>query len=71
MNTQQNAVGVDIIIIYQFTRLKMHLLRSAYPNLLEMGKSGKGAIFLDIGSCSENHGIITATRRTNPKTLTS
>jgi hypothetical protein len=36
------AVIMDIIIIPQFPRLKMHLLRSSYPNLLEMGKSGKG-----------------------------
>ena len=31
----------------------MHLLRNSYPNLLEIGKTRKGAIFLDIGCCSE------------------
>jgi hypothetical protein len=40
----------------------MHLLRTSYQNLLEIGRSRKGAIFLDIGSCSENHGIIIANR---------
>ena len=39
----------------------------SYQNLLEVGKLRKGAIVLDIGSCSENH-------HSNPnkfKTLTS
>jgi hypothetical protein len=31
---------------------------SPYQDLLEKGKSCRDAIFLDIGSCSENHGII-------------
>ena len=40
----------------------MPQFRSSYQNLLEMGKSRKGAIFLDIGSCSENHAIIITIR---------
>jgi len=39
-------------------RFKMRLFRSLYQNLLEIGKSRKGAIFLDIGSCSENYGSL-------------
>ena len=45
----------------------MHLFPSSYQNLVEVGKSRKGAIVLDIGSCSEN-------RHNNPnefETLTS
>jgi len=44
-------------------RFKMGRLQSSYlnENLFKIGKSRKGAIFLDIGSCSESHGIIIAT----------
>jgi hypothetical protein len=47
----------------------MRLFRSSYQNLLEIGKSRKGAMFLDVGSGSENHDIIIATRATSPKHL--
>jgi len=51
-------------------RFKMGQFQFSYLNqdLLEIGKSRKGAIFLDIGCCSENHGTIIATP---PKMLTS
>ena len=44
-------------------------LFSSYQNLLEVGKSRKGAVVLDIGSCSEDHCSIMATRPTSPKYL--
>jgi len=39
------------IRLFHFAKFKMRLFRSSYENLLEIGKSRKGAIFLDIGSC--------------------
>ncbi|KAF8485439.1 hypothetical protein F5888DRAFT_1811653 [Russula emetica] len=39
------------IRLFHFAKSKIHLFQSSYQNLLEIGKSRKGAIFLDIGSC--------------------
>jgi len=40
------------IRIFYFAKFKVtRLFRSSYQNLLEIGKSRKGAIFLDIGCC--------------------
>ncbi|KAF8491240.1 hypothetical protein F5888DRAFT_1928794 [Russula emetica] len=40
------------IRLFHFARFKiLRLFRSSYQNLLEIGKSRKGAIFLDIGCC--------------------
>ena len=37
-----------------FSRLRI-CRQSQYQDLLKIGKSRKGAIFLDVGSCCENH----------------
>ncbi|KAN0118614.1 hypothetical protein V8E52_005037 [Russula decolorans] len=39
------------IRLFSFAKIKLPLFRTSYQDLLEMGKSRKGAIFLDIGSC--------------------
>jgi hypothetical protein len=39
------------IQLFLFVQFKMRLFRSPYQDLIEMGKSRKRAIFLDIGSC--------------------
>jgi hypothetical protein len=59
------AEAVVVVMAQFFSRFKMQMIRFSYPNLLEM----QGSDILDIGSYSENHGIIIATRPTNPKHL--
>jgi hypothetical protein len=47
----------------------MALFQPSYRHLLDVGKFRKGAIFLDIGCCSENR-IIVATALLSPITYT-
>jgi hypothetical protein len=51
LKRERNA---DVVDIGYFIRLKISRL-SPYQDLLKIGKSRKDAIFLDIGSCREDH----------------
>ena len=51
LRRERNA---DVVEIQYFLRLKVSRL-PPYQDLLKIGKSRKDAIFLDIGSCCEDH----------------